>query len=70
MESQIVFSCAFSNDSLNTYDVGGTVETLMRISFICSPLMVVESQKSVISFQLYIISPTCKSLNAPSSYTK
>ena len=67
----IVFSCTPAMDlKLNTYDFGGTVETLICISLICSPLMVVESQESVISLPFYIISPTCKSLNTPSSYAK
>ena len=48
----------------------GTVGILICISLICSPLMVVESQESVISLPLYIISPTCKSLNTPSSFAK
>ena len=55
---------------LNTYYVGGTVDKLICISLICSPLMVVESQESGVSLPLYIISPTCKSLNTPRSYAK
>ena len=45
----------------------GTVGILICISLICSPLMVVESQESVISLPLYI---TCKSLNTSSSFAK
>ena len=47
---------------LNTYHFCGTVKTLICISLIRSPLMVVESQESVISLPLYIISPTCNHL--------